>query len=155
MTHESYCAAILEFQESERFMAVGDEALARLLNPRRDRDLAEGKEPSLPDLLSVKEVDGKVVFRLREMKFKLEKRLIAKALSQLESGLRKLREAFPGAIVDRVELAVALRQRDFKEPEKKFLGESVGPNRFVLKMDDAVCFLPFDGALLPTTVVAL
>ena len=122
--------------EAEQFIAVGDERVARILNPAYEEELRNGKAKRLPDLLSVKWDGSETRFRLREVKFKLEERLVRKALTQLASGIDKLRESLVSPTIDRVEIVVALQGRALKPPEKKFLGEALAPNRFRLQFDE-------------------
>jgi hypothetical protein len=143
MTHEAYCAAQLKFREAEHFLAVGDEAFGGAMG------LAEPAR--FPDLLSVKSVNGRPLYRLREVKFKLEDRLIRKAITQLESGLRLL----PVREVDRVEIAVALRQRSLKPAEAAFLGEPLGENRYELRLDGESCRAVCGDRSYPVTAVLL
>ena len=88
MTHETYCADKLRLFEEEQFIAIGDESVARILNPTYEEDLRNGRAERLPDLLSTKREGSETFFRLREVKFKLEDRLVRKALTQLVSGIK-------------------------------------------------------------------
>jgi len=131
---EKYCATQLRLIESEQFVAVGDARLGRLLNDRYAQDLAEGRMLSLPDLLSLRfePTKGETFFRLREVKFKLEIRLVEKALQQLQSGLEWVSRRFDAPAIDRVELVVALNGRALKPTERPFLGAALGPERYQL-----------------------
>lgn len=135
-SREKYCAFRLEAIEGECFVAVGDVPLSRLLNARYVEDRAQGTLPSLPDLLSIKDEHSEARYRLREVKFKLERRLVEKALRQLRRGLEAVYQRFPATKVDRVELVVALQGRALKTAEFAFLGASLGPDRFELMLDE-------------------
>ena len=132
MSHESYCADRLRSLEGEEFLAVGDDALARRLNPRFEEDRRHGRAERLPDLLSIK--DG--AYRLREVKFRLEEKLVAKAVSQLRRGAELL-----GEPVDRLEIVVPLYGRALKPAEQALLGARVESERFRLAMDSAITVL--------------
>lgn len=136
MTHEAYCADILRLTENESFISVGDSQLGPLLNPKYEADTLAGKTLSLPDLLSVNKQNSKVYYRLREVKYKLEDRLVHKAIEQLKSGLLQTRELFPGCEFDRLEIVVPLRQRKLKIDEVRFLGSPISNSRFFLKLQN-------------------
>jgi hypothetical protein len=122
MKAEAYCALQLRFRESEHFLAVAEE---------------RGAEKA-PDLVSVRREGDRILFRIREVKFKLEDRLVRKALSQLESGVRQLGE-YPSPEIDRLELVIALQGRKLKEPEKGFLGRPLSDSRYELLLDGRPC----------------
>lgn len=152
MTHETYCADKLRLFEGEQFIAIGDESVARILNPTYKEDLRNGRAERLPDLLSTKREGCETVFRLREVKFKLEDRLVHKALTQLASGIERLHRSMGTLHIDRVEIVVALQGRALKPPEKKFLGEELGPNRFRL---EPFSYPPLGAMPCPVTVLLL
>jgi hypothetical protein len=114
MKAEAYCASQLQFLESERFLSVGEQR-------------PEGRYPDLVSQFGS-------CYRIREVKFKLEARLVRKALSQLEAGLR----AVEGE-VDRLELVIALQGRRLKDPEKVFLGSPLSDRRYELLLDGTAC----------------
>ena len=159
MNHEAYSALQLKLLEAEQFLAIGDEAVARALNPTYVDDVRAGRAESLPDLLSLKSMDGSRRLRLREVKFKLEERLVVKAVTQLESGLRLLRQnrsgLAPALEIDRTEIVVVLRDRKLKSQEKPFLGEPLGPNRFELRLRGKPCRLGEGDRSYPVTVLLL
>lgn len=154
MTHETYCADQLRLIEKEQFIAIGDEHVARTLNPAYDVDLRNGRAERLPDLLSIKREGGETLFRLREVKFKLEDRLVRKALTQLASGIERLRQSMTSPIIDRVEIVVALQGRALKVPEREFLGEALASNRYRLKLGEPLP-LRVERLSCPVTVLLL
>jgi hypothetical protein len=109
--------------------------LVRYLNPNYSSDRLAGRALKLPDLLSVFQDQNRQVFRLREVKYKLEERLILKALRQLESGSRQMNLIFNQPRIDRLEIAVPLRDRRLKKEEIKFLGSALTANRFELELE--------------------
>lgn len=133
MNYEAYCADILKVTEGEMFISVGDEKLAPLLNPTFQADTQAGKALSLPDLLSTRSQDGKVTYRLREVKYKLEERLVEKALQQLQSGVLHMERLFSQCLLDRLEIVIPLHGRRLKKEECKFLGLPLATNRFHLR----------------------
>ncbi len=122
---EKYCAERLRLSEGEQFFAVGDGHLSRFLSV---------EAVSLPDLLSFKKVESSTYFRIREVKYKLEERLVTKAVTQLRSGLRWVNQKFDCPSVDRLELVVALKQRELKAAERRFLGAELGCDRYELHL---------------------
>lgn len=124
MKAEAYCASQLKVLEAEHFLAVAEQTPGR----------------KAPDLLSYRRDGNCLSFRIREVKFKLEARLIEKALAQLESGLEQIGE-YPAPAIDRLELVVALQGRKIKAPEKCFLGTQLGENRFELLLNGQPCRL--------------
>lgn len=122
MKAEAYCALQLEFRESEQFLAVAEERT----------------EERTPDLVSVHREGERLFFRIREVKFKLEDRLVRKALTQLESGVRQLGQ-FPSPEIDRLELVIALQGRKLKEPERGFLGLPLSDSRYELLLNGLPC----------------
>lgn len=137
MTDENYCAERLRLLEGEYFIGVGDARVAAVLNPRHREDRREGKGEPLPDLLSVKKADGKTLFRLREVKFRLEERLVAKAIRQLQSGAAHLRSKSRAPEIDRLEIVIPLRGRKLKPGELGFIGEQISLSRFELRFPEA------------------
>ncbi len=122
MKAEAYCATQLKVLEAEHFIAVAEEKPGR----------------KAPDLLSYRRDGNCLSFRIREVKFKLEERLVKKALAQLESGLEQMGE-YPAPSIDRLELVVALQGRKIKTPEKCFLGAALSENRFELLLGGQPC----------------
>lgn len=155
MTDEAYCANQLRLLESEHFIAIGDANVAQTLNPAYFDDLRLGKAQPLPDLLSVKTAHNRNFFRIREVKYKLEDRLIKKALRQLASGLEWLSNATELPIVDRIEIVLPLRDRRIKAAELKFLGTPLNENRFELDYPENDCLKKRDGGLHLVTVLLL
>lgn len=155
MTPESYCAQTIKFIEGEVFLSVGDEQVDRFLNPHYLLDKKLGTTMGLPDLLSTSKTKTQVSFRLREVKFKLEQRLVMKALKQLNTGIRQLNLLFGSPIIDRVEIVVPLRGRNLKKDEFKFLGEPISPIRFFLNWKAGLESLEKDFFAYPVTVLML
>ncbi len=114
MNAEALCAQQIAFLEGERFVCVAE---------RKDG----GK---FPDLVS-QTPEG--AYRLREVKYKLEARLVRKALAQLEAGF----DEYPG--IDRLELVIPLQGRKLKEPEKAFLGAPICERRHELILEGIPC----------------
>lgn len=154
VSHESYCADCLAASEREEFLAVGERVGPRL-NPRYVSDRSEGKAESLPDLLSVKREGDHSRYRLREVKFKLDEAIVDKAVAQLASGARSLVALVPGAAIDRLEIAVPLRDRTLKAQEREFLGKAVAPGRYRLRRRGRAASLVAKGTRYPVTVVVL
>ena len=92
---------------------------------------------------------------MREVKFKLEDRLIRKALKQLKSGLELLVNSVPSAEVDRLEIVLPLKERHLKKPELSFLGAQLCFNRYELKYDGNTFLENQNGNLIGVTVVLL
>jgi hypothetical protein len=155
LAEEKYCAHLLGLWEAERFLAVGDERLSRCLNPSHLEGRRAGRSDSLPDLLSVKTEETGSLFRLREVKYKLEERLVAKALRQLESGIRCVQKAFGQPMIDRVEVVIVLRERKLKQIEREFLGERIAPYRYHLFFRGAFSQIDVEGREYPVTVLTL
>ena len=135
MKQESYCAKQLILLEGEQILAVG-EGVNRRLNPTN-------LSLKLPDVLSTKREGEKSYYRLREVKFKLQPMLVRKAVEQLRIGAEQLR----AQNLDRLEIAVPLKNRKLKDNEKEFLGKALGGNRFQLKLDNAPVTLVVDGSV--------
>lgn len=133
--HEKTCAHRLAVLEGEEFFAVGDLPLGQLLDDHFDENLRRGLMVPMPDLLSVKVDGNRRVYRLREVKFRLERRLVERAVRQLQSGLDALRRRFPDAVIDRLELVIALDGRTLKPWERDFLGTALGHDRYELLLD--------------------
>lgn len=148
--HERYCARQLALQEAEEFLAVGD-AVYKVLNPDHEADRAAGRANRLPDLLSVRYTADGPRFRLREVKFKLDRTLVEKAVGQLSSGLAHWQQVAPERRVDRVEIVVPTRGRPLKAPEEIFLGRDLGRGRRALQLDGREIVL----AGLPVSVLFL
>jgi hypothetical protein len=132
MNHEAYCAQILKVTEGESFISIGDKQLAKQLNPSYYSDLMEGRALSLPDLFSQRDFGIYAVFRLREVKFKLEERLVIKALEQLQSGIKQINRFLESSRIDRVEIVVPLKGRSLKKSELLFVGTPLDSNRYCL-----------------------
>ncbi len=132
--YEKYCAERLRLREGEQFFAVGDASLNQFLNPAYEEDLDLGRTVSLPDLLSFKSVNAQMCFRIREVKYKLEERLVAKAVNQLRSGLEFIHRKFDSPVVDRVEIVIPLNGRRLKKDELPFLGPELEPSRHELRI---------------------
>lgn len=126
MRAEGYCATRIQFLEGERFLEVAKQKPGR----------------KFPDLVS-KTPEGK--YRLREVKFKLEERLVRKALAQLEAA------ATDYAKLDRLELVIALEGRRLKPPELPFVGEPLANFRYVLLLDGRPCSI----SGIPVTLLLL
>lgn len=133
MNTERYCAEQIRLKENETFLAVAGKAGARF-DPNFSQLRAEGAALRLPDLFSVTSASR---YRVREVKFKLEDRLVRKALTQLEVGARQVLDRIPESIIDRLEIVVPLRGRELQENEKKFLGKGLDANRYSLLLDGA------------------
>lgn len=146
-TNEKYCAERLRLSEGEQFFAIGDSQLNKFL--------ACAESPSLPDLLSFRKVDEKMCFRLREVKFKLEDRLVTKAVRQLRSGLEWIHRKFDSPSVDRVELVIALKQRSLKKNERRFLGTELGPDRYELHVGGEIQTVTVDGVIYPVSLLLI
>lgn len=140
MYSESNCADSIRITEGEEFLAIADHVYP-YLNPEYYTERKEGLSQKLPDLLSVKREGDKSYYRLREIKFKLEERLILKAKEQLQRGLEYLLLKDPTAEVDRMELVIALGSRKLKEAEKKFIGHSLGGMRYQLLLNSNPVFI--------------
>jgi len=152
---EDYCAQMIRVTEGESFLSVGDEELVHYLNPNYSLDRLAGRALKLPDLLSVYREQNRQVFRLREVKYKLEERLILKALKQLESGSRQMQLIFNQPRIDRIEIAIPLRDRRLKKEETQFLGTALTANRFDLNLDVRSSFFKNPLVLPPVTVLLL
>ncbi len=155
MNPEAYCADILRVTEGEVFLSVGDKQLAQYLNPSYKTDICLGKGLSLPDLFSSTSIGNRTLFRLREVKFKLEERLVTKALEQLKSGLRQMQYLIPEAIVDRIEIVLPLKGRGLKKEEHKFLGTALNINRFILIGEDKEAITIGEGISYPVSILLL
>ncbi len=136
MNSEAYCAQVIQLTEGENFLSVGDNQVASLLNPHYAAELKLGRGLSLPDLLSQTQTETGPVFRLREVKFKLEKRLILKAIRQLKTGVELLKKGIVEAKIDRLEIVIPLQGRALKKWELPFLGMALDSNRYCLKMEE-------------------
>lgn len=132
---EKHCATWIRLTEGEQFLGVGDARLGPRLNEGFADDRARGKTVSLPDLVSIRSVGPQTVFRVREVKFKLELRLVQKAMRQLREGLDWVNHRFDSPGIDRVELVIALSGRTLKPEEQLFLGKGCGLNRHELLID--------------------
>lgn len=137
MNSERYCAEQIRLHEGETFLAVASKAGVRF-DPKFQESRAQGAAIRLPDLFSV---TSEARYRIREVKFKLEDRLVRKALTQLEVGAKQLLERDPRIQIDRLEIVVPLRGRKLQSDEAIFLGRSVGPNRHILTLDEREAFL--------------
>lgn len=155
MNHEVYCAQILKVTEGEAFVSIGDQQLARHLNPSYQSDLLAGRSLSLPDLFSQRDCGTYVAFRLREVKFKLEERLVLKALEQLRSGIKQLKRAFQYSEIDRVEIVIPLRGRPLKKEELFFLGAPLDFNRYSLCFQSQEQFFIEEQGKYPISVLCL
>lgn len=153
MTSEAYCAQIIKLTEGEVFLSVGDEEVDRFLNPHYLSDKKLGTTMGLPDLLSTSETNEQVSFRLREVKFKLEHRLVEKALKQLNTGIRQLNLLFDSPKIDRVEIVVPLKGRSLKKEEFNFLAEQISPVRFFLNWKIGLEALEKDFSSHPVTIM--
>lgn len=134
MNLERYCAEQIRLREAETFLAVSHTAGARF-DPRFNQSRSQGQALRLPDLFSVVAKNGRPHFRIREVKFKLEQRLVVKALTQLEMGVNQLLSQNSENDIDRLEIVVPLRGRELKQEEKSFFGEPLEPNRYALVVD--------------------
>lgn len=155
MTYESYCAEILSVTERETFISIGDGQVAQYLNPTYHADARVGKALSLPDLLSTSRVQDKLCYRLREVKYKLEERLVLKAVDQLRTGCSQVRNLYPDSVVDRLEIVIPLKDRKLKRGEFHFLGSSLDSNRFLLKTRDREVVHLDESNEVPITVLIL
>jgi len=154
-TNEKYCAERLRLSEGEQFFAVGDSQLNQFLNPHYAEDTECGHTESLPDLLSFKTVEAKMCFRVREVKFKLEDRLVAKAMRQLRSGLEWIHRKFEAPAVDRVEVVIALKDRRLKPDERNFLGPELAPDRYELRVDGEPQSVSVNGVVYPVSLLLM
>jgi hypothetical protein len=155
MNHEVYCAQILRVTEGESFVSVGDKQLARHLNPSYHSDILAGRAMSLPDLLSQRDCGTYVAFRLREVKFKLEERLVVKALEQLRSGIKQIKQAFKSSEIDRVEIVVPLKGRPLKKQELLFVGAPLDSNRYFLHFNGQENVFIEEQGRYPVTILLL
>lgn len=130
MYSENNCAASIRLVEGEEFLAVA----RRVYSFFDAEDQIDARK--LPDLISVKREGDKTYYRIREIKFKLEERLIVKAINQLKMGAECLLKKDPNAQIDRLELVIALEGRKLKEDEEKFIGNALGGMRYQLVIDD-------------------
>lgn len=153
MTSEAYCAQRIKLIEGEVFLSIGDEELDRFLNPHYLTDKKLGTTMGLPDLLSTRKVNDRLSFRLREVKFKLEHRLVIKALKQLNAGIRQLNLLFDSPEIDRVEIVVPLKGRNLKKNELGFLGDPISPVRFSLNWNHGLKPFEKDFSLYPVTIL--
>ena len=155
MTHEAYCAQWLRLRENEVFVSIGDAELERFLNPSFERDRKLGATMGLPDLLSKYQREQETFFRIREVKFKLEQRLVVKALTQLKSGIRQLNLVLDAPQIDRVEIVVPLHGRKIKKNELAFLGEEISPGRFELNWKNGFADWELEFSFCPVTILAI
>jgi len=155
LTYESYCAEILSVTERESFLSIGDGQVAEYLNPTYHSDIRIGKALSLPDLLSTSVVRDKLCYRLREVKYKLEERLVLKAVAQLRTGCSQVRRLFPDSFVDRLEIVIPLKNRNLKKDELNFLGSPLNSNRFLLKIRESEGIRIDQDHPVPITVLIL
>lgn len=147
---EHYCAEQIRAWEGETFLAVAEAAGMRL-DPQFLLSRQRGKALRLADLFSVVRVNGVSRFRIREVKFKLEDRLVRKALTQLEIGARQLLAKDPTREIDRLEIVIPLQGRELKEGERHFLGKALSSNRWLLSFEDQSPHI----VTCPVTVLAL
>lgn len=135
MNYESYCARMIKITEGENFLSVGDEKLERYIQLKSGIRENGVQKLSLPDLLSQTQMGQVTFFRLREVKFKLEERLVLKAIRQLQVGVRELKKLFEVVAIDRLEIVIPLLERKLKADESCFLGSALDANRYLLKLD--------------------